>query len=136
MGRRFVPRVAREPVSLLREIFGQAILVMSGQSRKMYLRLVPKAGGINLLEGVQAPAVASISSRRYDHHDRWPEMNIQAVAPSGRKLPVAGAFHRPRQLQVGLLLLKLPKLWRLRDSAGRHAFCQEAGIPPQGSGAW
>jgi hypothetical protein len=37
--------VAREPVSLLREIFGQAILVMSGQSRKMYQNLEPKPEG-------------------------------------------------------------------------------------------
>ena len=41
----FVPSVAREPVSLLRESFGQAILVMSGQSRKMYQNLTPKPEG-------------------------------------------------------------------------------------------
>jgi hypothetical protein len=45
VGRQFVPRVAREPVSLLREIFGQAILVMSGQGRKMYQNLAPKPEG-------------------------------------------------------------------------------------------
>jgi len=37
--------VAREPVSLLREILGQAILVISGQSRMMYQNLVPKPEG-------------------------------------------------------------------------------------------
>jgi hypothetical protein len=40
--RRLVTGVARETVSLLREIFGQAILVMSGQCRKMYQNLDPK----------------------------------------------------------------------------------------------
>src|SRR5438552_137151 len=44
-GRRLVTGVAREPVSLLREIFGQAILVMSGQRRKMYQNLAPKPEG-------------------------------------------------------------------------------------------
>jgi len=44
-GRRLVTSVAREPVSLLREIFGQAILVMSGLSRKMYQNLEPKPEG-------------------------------------------------------------------------------------------
>jgi hypothetical protein len=44
-GRRLVPSVAREPVSLLRRIFGQAILVMSGQGRKMYQNLTPKPEG-------------------------------------------------------------------------------------------
>jgi hypothetical protein len=41
-GRRWVTGVAREPVSLLREIFGQAILVMSGAGRKMYQNLDQK----------------------------------------------------------------------------------------------
>ncbi len=40
-----VPSVAREPVSLLREIFGQAILVISGPGRKMYQNLEPKPEG-------------------------------------------------------------------------------------------
>ena len=39
------PCVAREPVSLLREIFGQAILVISGQGRMMYQNLEPKPEG-------------------------------------------------------------------------------------------
>src|SRR5437868_4641467 len=34
--RPIVSSVAREPVSLLQEIFGQAILVISGQGRMMY----------------------------------------------------------------------------------------------------
>lgn len=34
--------VAREPVSLLREIFGQAVLVISGHRRMMYQNLAPK----------------------------------------------------------------------------------------------
>src|SRR5271166_4841381 len=37
--------VARKPVSLLRDIFGQAILVISGQSRRMYQNLAPKPEG-------------------------------------------------------------------------------------------
>ncbi len=37
--------VARKPVSLLREIFGQAILVISGQGRRMYQNLEPKPEG-------------------------------------------------------------------------------------------
>jgi hypothetical protein len=37
--------VAREPVSLLREIFGPAILVISGQGRRMYQSLAPKPEG-------------------------------------------------------------------------------------------
>jgi hypothetical protein len=37
--------VAREPVSLLRETFGQAILVISGQGRRMYQNLAPKPEG-------------------------------------------------------------------------------------------
>jgi hypothetical protein len=37
--------VAREPVSLLREIFGQAILVISGPGRRMYQYLKPKPEG-------------------------------------------------------------------------------------------
>ena len=40
-----VTSVARELVSLLREIFGPAILVISGQSRMMYQNLVPKPKG-------------------------------------------------------------------------------------------
>jgi hypothetical protein len=40
-----VTSVAREPVSLLREIFGQAILVISGQRRRMYQNLAPKPEG-------------------------------------------------------------------------------------------
>jgi hypothetical protein len=44
-GRYGVTSVAREPVSLLREIFGQAILVISGQSRMMYQNLAPKPEG-------------------------------------------------------------------------------------------
>jgi hypothetical protein len=40
-----VTSVAREPVSLLREIFGQAILVISGQRRMMYQNLAPKPEG-------------------------------------------------------------------------------------------
>jgi hypothetical protein len=42
---RVVTSVAREPVSLLREIFGQAILVISGQGRRMYQNLEPKPEG-------------------------------------------------------------------------------------------
>ncbi len=41
-----MPSVAREPVSFLRVIFGQAILVMSGRRRKMYQNLAPKPEGI------------------------------------------------------------------------------------------
>ena len=37
--------VARKCVSLLREIFGQAILVISGQRRRMYQSLAPKPEG-------------------------------------------------------------------------------------------
>jgi hypothetical protein len=37
--------VARKSVSLLREIFGQAILVISGQRRMMYQSLAPKPEG-------------------------------------------------------------------------------------------
>jgi len=37
--------VAREPVSLLREAFGPAILVISGQGRRMYQNLAPKPEG-------------------------------------------------------------------------------------------
>jgi len=37
--------VASEPVSLLRQTFGQAILVISGPSRMMYQNLVPKSEG-------------------------------------------------------------------------------------------
>jgi hypothetical protein len=37
--------VARKSVSRLREIFGQAILVISGQRRMMYQNLVPKPEG-------------------------------------------------------------------------------------------
>jgi hypothetical protein len=37
--------VAREPVSLLRDIFGQAILVISGRCRMMYQYLAPKPEG-------------------------------------------------------------------------------------------
>jgi hypothetical protein len=37
--------VASKPVSLLREIFGEAILVISGLGRRMYQNLVPKAEG-------------------------------------------------------------------------------------------
>jgi hypothetical protein len=37
--------VARKSVSLLREIFGQAILVISGRGRKMYQNLEPKPEG-------------------------------------------------------------------------------------------
>src|SRR5438270_12980001 len=44
-GRPVMSSVAREPVSLLREILGQAILVISGQSRMMYQNLVPKPKG-------------------------------------------------------------------------------------------
>jgi hypothetical protein len=40
-----MPSVAREPVSLLREIFGQAILVISGPGRMMYQNLRPKSEG-------------------------------------------------------------------------------------------
>jgi hypothetical protein len=43
--RRFGTGVARELVSLLREIFGQAILVISGPGRKMYQNLKPKPEG-------------------------------------------------------------------------------------------
>src|SRR5271167_253781 len=39
------PCVARKCVSLLREIFGQAILVISGQGRMMYQSLSPKPEG-------------------------------------------------------------------------------------------
>jgi len=39
------PSVARESVSLLREVFGQAILVISGQGRMMYQNLAPKPEG-------------------------------------------------------------------------------------------
>jgi hypothetical protein len=48
-GQRIVTCVARKPASLLREIFGQVILVISGQSRMMYRYLGAKAGGDNLL---------------------------------------------------------------------------------------
>jgi hypothetical protein len=37
--------VARKPASLLRKIFGQAILVISGQRRMMYQYLAPKPEG-------------------------------------------------------------------------------------------
>jgi hypothetical protein len=40
-----VPSVARKPVSLLREVFGQAILVISGPGRRMYQNLAPKPEG-------------------------------------------------------------------------------------------
>ena len=40
-----VSRVAREPVSLLRYIFGQAILVISGRCRMMYPYHKPKPEG-------------------------------------------------------------------------------------------
>ena len=40
-----VTSVARKPVSLLREIFGQVILVISGQRRVMYQNLAPKPEG-------------------------------------------------------------------------------------------
>jgi len=42
---KLVTGVARKPVSLLREIFGQAILVISGQRRMMYQSLTPKPEG-------------------------------------------------------------------------------------------
>jgi hypothetical protein len=44
-GRYGVTSGARESVSLLREIFGKAILVISGQSRMMYQNLAPKPEG-------------------------------------------------------------------------------------------
>jgi hypothetical protein len=37
--------VARKPVSLLRKIFGQVILVISGPGRRMYQNLAPKPEG-------------------------------------------------------------------------------------------
>jgi hypothetical protein len=40
-----VTGVARKSVSLLREIFGQAILVISGRGRRMYQNLAPKPEG-------------------------------------------------------------------------------------------
>jgi hypothetical protein len=40
-----VTRVARKSVSLLREIFGLAILVISGRGRRMYQNLAPKPEG-------------------------------------------------------------------------------------------
>jgi hypothetical protein len=42
--------VARKSVSLLREIFGQAILVISGQRRRMYQNLAPKPEGTILFK--------------------------------------------------------------------------------------
>jgi len=45
MAGRVVTCVARKPASLLREIFGQVILVISGQSRRMYQYLKPKPEG-------------------------------------------------------------------------------------------
>jgi hypothetical protein len=39
---------ATEPVSFLRTLFGEVILVISGQSRMMYQSLEPKIGGNNL----------------------------------------------------------------------------------------
>jgi len=42
---KIVTSVARKSVSFLREIFGQAILVMSGRNRKMYQNLLPKPEG-------------------------------------------------------------------------------------------
>jgi hypothetical protein len=45
MAGRVGPCVAREPVSLLREIFGPAILVISGRGRRMYQSLAPKPEG-------------------------------------------------------------------------------------------
>ena len=44
-GRRWMTSVAREPVSLLRKMFGQAILVISGPGRRMYQNLAPKPEG-------------------------------------------------------------------------------------------
>src|SRR5262245_18129918 len=40
-------------VSVLRSSFGVGILVISGQSRMMYQRLEPKAGGDNLIQEVE-----------------------------------------------------------------------------------
>jgi hypothetical protein len=40
--------VATEPVSFLRKISGEVILVISGQRRMMYQSLEPKHGGNNL----------------------------------------------------------------------------------------
>ena len=46
-------RSVREmPVSFLREFFGEVILVISGQSRRMYQSLEPKIGGSNLSQVV------------------------------------------------------------------------------------
>ena len=42
------------PVSFLREFFGEVILVISGQSRRMYQSLEPKSGGTNLFKEVNA----------------------------------------------------------------------------------
>jgi hypothetical protein len=48
--------VARTLASLLREIFGRVILVISGRRRMMYQSLGPKAGGDNLSQEVKASA--------------------------------------------------------------------------------
>jgi hypothetical protein len=78
--------VARKLASLLREIFGQVILVISGQSRMMYRYLVAKAGGDNLFKEVNASGDRQNSSRRNHHHDRWLEMNIRGDSAGPEKM--------------------------------------------------
>jgi hypothetical protein len=56
------------PVSFLRKFFGEVILVISGQSRRMYQSLEPKIGGNNLFQEVNASGDSQSSSRRFHQY--------------------------------------------------------------------
>ena len=62
---------ARELVSLLREIFGQAILVISWSQAAGCTKPYAKAGGVNLIKEVNASGDSQNSSRRNHHYGRW-----------------------------------------------------------------
>src|SRR5271166_5516225 len=67
---------AREPPPVN---FGQAILVMSGQSRMMYQNLKPKPEGTIFSKRSNASGVGQSSSRRSHHYDMVAESIIRGV---------------------------------------------------------
>jgi hypothetical protein len=71
--------VARKPVSLPRIIFGQAILVISGQRRMMYQNLKPKPEVDNLFREVKASGAGQNSSRRNHHYKMAAESIIRGA---------------------------------------------------------
>src|ERR1700688_35007 len=79
--------VARKSVSLLREIFGQAILVISGQRRMMYQSFAPKPEGTIFSKRSEPQGTDRASSRRYHHYNRWLNRSYEGSGPLNTRGP-------------------------------------------------